>query len=251
MHLSKLRCVELLTAVIQCWLWKSGGGLGRGSVAYLSGMLVFFLFAPSPASLVPPVFFIISASESLSVCLPHLSRCNHQTLYTPLTTIFNLLSILSLSLTLVLSHFHTSLQTAPFCSTFLLCLLQPCVLTSFSLFYSLIHSFLLNSLHSFVTIIFFFRTYAFPKCHYVFSTLYHYYYHYIALSLWVSLYLSLCFLSYAAGVLCCFYSTHSPPIFIPQRTNTTTSLCLSFSPLPFLALPVSPLSNSLSKWDCS
>lgn len=54
-----------------------------------------------------------------------------------------------------------------------------------------------------------------------------------------------------ARVLGCFYSTHSPTIFITQRTNTTTSLCLSFSLSPFLALSVIPLSNSLSKWGCS
>lgn len=83
--------------------------------------------------------------------------------------------------------------------------------------------------------------------------IYHYYYCYVALSFFqCHISLSLCFLSCAARVLgCFFFPTHSPPIFITQRTNTTTYPCQSLSLSPFLALPVSPLSNSLSKWGCS
>lgn len=88
------------------------------------------------------------------------------------------------------------------------------------------------------------------KYHYIPSYLYRHYHQHSTLAFCgVIISVSPCFPSYAARVLGCFFffPTHSAPIFITQRTNTTTSLCLSFSPLPFLALPVSPLSNSLSK----
>ena len=63
-----------------------------------------------------------------------------------------------------------------------------------------------------------------------FSSLPLYYYLYVILPLsWCHYIYLLCFLSYPARLLGCFYSTHSPAIFITQRTNTTTSLYLSFS----------------------
>lgn len=112
------------------------------------------------------------------------------------------------------------------------------------------HPFVPLAFPSFVPIISITTIVSISKCQYIGSWLYCYYNHGHIVSLLVSLYQSLCFLSYPTRVLACFYSAHSPAIFITQRTNSKTSLCLSFSLSPFLALSVSPLSNSLSKWDC-
>lgn len=267
MHLSKLRCVELLTAVIQYQLWKSGEErreIGRLFFWYPC-FLSLFAFPPQLFSCTTPsLFFIISVKIIVPlphyVCLSatiHLSQSSSFIFFSPEppvhpcslynTGIISIPGPLSMHLflpaasSLYLSFFTALCHHLPSLTLPLSCSLIPPSLSlslhpSFATIISVLVSLHLSlrviiSLPCFIIAIIIAMSYC--------------------LSPGVIISIALCFLSYPARVLGCFYSTHSAPIFIAQRTNTTTSLCLPFSPSSFLALSVSPLSNSLSKWDGS
>lgn len=229
MHLSKLRCVELLTGEER---------RGEKSVVYFSDILVFF---PTSSDIPPPPSFSLSQCQnhcvSSTLCL---SLCKHPSLdlpplYLSLQTPVHPCSLYlnqyyhnpCISPCIAFSlQLHSSLYLFPQLSV--ITSLLPSLCPAFSSLhpsrfpsFATIISVLVSSHHSlsgitplprFIAIIIITMSY----CR----------------SPGVIISISLGFLSYPAGVLGCFYSTHSPPIFITRRTkyhNLSLSVFLSIA----------------------
>lgn len=235
MHLSQLHCGELLTAVIQYWQWKSTRGQdkrGKESAVCFSGVIVLSSAPPTSCAFLtptaPPSFFIIWVKIIVSPPTLFVSMQFSISLHLPtdffysslLTIIILFITPVSLYLFLCFSFF------LPFCSSSALS--SPLPFLYLPLFSSsLPHSPCSPCIPAFATII---------------SVLV-----LLRLSLSVIMFLSHCLtiiisMSYCLSpgviisiscvssliplVLGCFYSTHSPAIFIPQK-NKYHNLSLS------------------------
>lgn len=257
MHLSKSRSGELLTAVIQYWQWNSieerTGHEAKG-ICCLFFRCHCFIFLipsinPSPFFCLNPILvFIISETKSLFlshvmfICAPtpcHFptqSICPHPSLWPHLTLYYTHIIIIFISMHLFLLAVQYLHLLCPCCCrpspplpTFVLLIPLSLLFSLHSTFTTIIS--VLVSSHLSLSVIMFP-----PRCLAIIISMSY------CLAPGVIISFS-CVSSLILLVLGCFYSTHSPAIFITQWTNTTTSLCLSFSPIPALALSDSPPSN--------